>query len=940
MRTLTQLRLELPAAFALMVLLGSSTPVAAQFNYPVGDSNGSGWLENRHGLWWLDLYDYGGNCGAAYHPGIDFNQDGTSGDQDRYQPVYATAPGVVIAAAKYGSTWGNIVVIEHTLGNGSKVWSVYGHLEDFTVSVNNVIPSNRTQIGRVGKGDGSLAAHLHFEIRKVQQTPSSFPCGQTAAWVEARYHDPILFVNDHRSGVPVDRSLIKTAGSDTVYWQQNNRHYPIVSGAVIDTMQAVGMPGWSWSQITTVSSLPGAKGPNFINTDAASNGLLLRQVGTQQVFLVENGRRRPFVSGAALSWQGQNWFGNVIDVSMGLLDSFTTGLGNYIYEVGEGDSATVKSAIAAKYAQNAGDPYCSAAVAADSNLRTWASRGWPGNFSACLGFPMNPVFSAGASAVSGSGGRYQNFGNDSTRYGIIVQSDRGTYAIWGAIFAKWAAMNFQGGCLGFPISDERASDNNRITDFEGGSITWFASTNTTTAVCGSATTRVIALSGNLAFGTVPVGSSATRTLTISNSGNSPLVVSGISLPFGFTGNWSGTIAAGGSQPVPIMFAPTQPASYGGTVTVNANDTSGTNTTSASGTGTATTCTFAVSPTSVTLGNLAAQGTITVTTQPGCEWTVVSHCSFLTFQNGANRSGTGPLSFSVSTNSTLNPRTCSGTVAGKAFNVTQSAAPKLRLAPDLDGDGDVDLIWQNRSQGYIAAWRMNDLTLSSSDLFSPARVTDPNWRIAATADMDGDGQLDLIWQEETQGWIGIWKMNGLALVSSLAISIERVPDPDWKIVAAQDFNGDGKADIVWHHRTQGYIALWYMNGVTVVDSVLLSPGQVTDTNWRIEAVADFNSDGKPDLLWRHQTAGWVTVWLMNGLTMTSGRDLSPNRVADTNWRIASVADVNRDNMPDIIWHDVVNGWIGVWLMNGTSLLSSVAFTPERVADVNWRIVGPK
>ena len=91
----------------------------------------------------------------------------------------------------------------------------------------------------------------------------------------------------------------------------------------------------------------------------------------------------------------------------------------------------------------------------------------------------------------------------------------------------------------------------------------------------------------MAFGKVRAGTSATRTMTISNSGNSAMRVSGIVYPGGFRGNWpGGTIAAGGSQSVTVTFSPTFSINYGGTVTVNSNKTSGINTTSALGTGSA------------------------------------------------------------------------------------------------------------------------------------------------------------------------------------------------------------------------------------------------------------------------------------------------------------------------------------------------------------------
>jgi len=99
--------------------------------------------------------------------------------------------------------------------------------------------------------------------------------------------------------------------------------------------------------------------------------------------------------------------------------------------------------------------------------------------------------------------------------------------------------------------------------------------------------RIISLSGNLAFGNVSVGSSQTATLTITNMGFSPLVVSSINYPTGFSGNWyGGTIAGGNSQSVTVTFTPTAAQSYSGTVTVNSNKTDGVKTISASGTGVA------------------------------------------------------------------------------------------------------------------------------------------------------------------------------------------------------------------------------------------------------------------------------------------------------------------------------------------------------------------
>jgi hypothetical protein len=107
---------------------------------------------------------------------------------------------------------------------------------------------------------------------------------------------------------------------------------------------------------------------------------------------------------------------------------------------------------------------------------------------------------------------------------------------------------------------------------------------TETASFTLASTRIIGLSGDLAFGDVPVGESAQDLLSIANTGSSILTVSNITYPSGFSGDWSGTIAAGGSKFVLVTFAPTTSGGYGGSIVVASDATSGNNSMAVSGTG--------------------------------------------------------------------------------------------------------------------------------------------------------------------------------------------------------------------------------------------------------------------------------------------------------------------------------------------------------------------
>lgn len=128
---------------------------------------------------------------------------------------------------------------------------------------------------------------------------------------------------------------------------------------------------------------------------------------------------------------------------------------------------------------------------------------------------------------------------------------------------------------------------------------------TTPSPTPTAGTRVIGLSGNLTFGNVTVGQTTTAAMTITNAGNAPLTVSGMTGPGGgvYTASFpNGTIAAGGSQVVTILFSPTAATNYSGTLTINGDQSSGTNTIPISGTGVTST------PTTFTLTGTVTDGT--------------------------------------------------------------------------------------------------------------------------------------------------------------------------------------------------------------------------------------------------------------------------------------------------------------------------------------------
>jgi hypothetical protein len=139
---------------------------------------------------------------------------------------------------------------------------------------------------------------------------------------------------------------------------------------------------------------------------------------------------------------------------------------------------------------------------------------------------------------------------------------------------------------------------------------WFAQKLQLTVNPGTPDTRIIRLEGDLNFGSVQVGTTSQKILTIYNDGNSTLTVTNIDYPTGFSGDWSGDIPDGGHHDVTVTFAPTQAIAYNGTLTVNSNKTAGTNTKLVSGTGTEIPTVTTQAATDIETNSVTANGTIT------------------------------------------------------------------------------------------------------------------------------------------------------------------------------------------------------------------------------------------------------------------------------------------------------------------------------------------
>ncbi len=270
-----------------------------------------------------------------------------------------------------------------------------------------------------------------------------------------------------------------------------------------------------------------------------------------------------------------------------------------------------------------------------------------------------------------------------------------------------------------------------------------------------------------------------------------------------------------------------------------------------------------------------------------------------------------------------------------------------LANDANGDGTSDMLWRN-SNGTLAGWSINGGVISSSGLLTTGGAVvapDGSWSVAGISDFDGDGRADVLWRD-TDGTLADWTMSGAVISSSAIVTSAGAavrPDASWNIAGVGDFDGNTRSDILWRNGS-GELVAWLMNGAAISASGdITSSGFAVrpDASWSVAGIGDFNSDGREDILWRN-TSGEVTAWLMNGSAIAGSGDLTSGGVAmspDPSWSIAGVGDFNHDGRSDIFWRNS-NGALTEWLMNGTTIAASGNITSGGVAvtpDATWHVV---
>jgi Ca2+-binding RTX toxin-like protein len=303
---------------------------------------------------------------------------------------------------------------------------------------------------------------------------------------------------------------------------------------------------------------------------------------------------------------------------------------------------------------------------------------------------------------------------------------------------------------------------------------------------------------------------------------------------------------------------------------------------------------------------------------------------LVFQNGSAIEVNGVV---------LNPVGGLNPALPASFNVVGTG----QFNPDVNRNSDI--LVQDTSNGSLQVLMdINGATVGSSANLTGAALTPSNsgvaWKAIATGDFNGDASWDVVLQNQTTKAVEIFTIKPQATDAvGVVSSVNSVASPagaNWKVVAAGDFNADGKSDILWQNSASKAIAISLMNGATTTNT----PTAMAATNLTAVATGDFNDDGYSDVLFKNNS-GQAVLWFMLDGTHVGTQTISHPTQMGVTWSVSGAADVDGNGYSDILWTDQTAGVSSATLLDGPSNLVSTHVnnmgTPAASQGSNFHLI---
>ncbi|MFM7134548.1 MAG: FG-GAP repeat domain-containing protein, partial [Planctomycetota bacterium] len=227
--------------------------------------------------------------------------------------------------------------------------------------------------------------------------------------------------------------------------------------------------------------------------------------------------------------------------------------------------------------------------------------------------------------------------------------------------------------------------------------------------------------------------------------------------------------------------------------------------------------------------------------------------------------------------------------------------------DLDGDGQPDYVLRGNTNGLTYGWLMDGADVSSFAQMGYT-LSSTRYTVLTMADVDGDGDDDIIWLDGNDKKVYAWRMAGTTLLGGGLIA----NSTGLAFLGAGDVDNDGDDDFLFKNTTTGITRCWVIEDGAVALDVPVSGGATLPSQWQGRGMADVNGDGKEDLFWRNSTTGALFVWYLDGTTQIGGGQVGYNPGPSVD--IATIGDLDGDGDPDLLWRAPSGAQVFAWILD--------------------------